>query len=261
MVETDKLLTVSVVSHGQSDLVRPLLNQLATVSRNISLQVVLTENLSERQRVQEDIQGIDIRYIVNTVPKGFGANHNAAFACCDTPYFCVINPDVRLIENPFPILLDQLQKLPGVAAPRVVAEDGEIEDSARRVPRIVTLLSRAFARLRGRRLPPDYHSEESIPVDWAAGMFLLFDADVFRTLKGFDDRYHLYCEDVDVCVRTWLQGRSVSWVNKAVVQHDARRDSHRQLQYLRWHVASMARLLTSRPYWQFRMKKAVLNSN
>ncbi|MBF6986687.1 glycosyltransferase [Cupriavidus sp. IK-TO18] len=231
---------------------RPLIGQLSAIAGELPLQVIVTENLREQRGADDGLAGLDVRYIQNTEPKGFGANHNAAFAYCNTPYFCVVNPDVRLIKNPFPALLAQVRARPGVVAPRVVAEDGTLEDSARKVPRPSILLQRALARLMKRRLPPDYTSEGTIPVDWAAGMFLLFDAQVFKRLGGFDDRYHLYCEDVDVCLRTWLNGGTVSWANEAIVMHDARRDSHRRFRYLRWHLASMLRLFTSSAYWRFR---------
>lgn len=254
MEATAKLLTVSLVSHGQAELMRPLIQQLSAIAHELPLKVVVTENLPEGRTSDGRFGDLDIRYIQNAEPKGFGANHNAAFAFCDTPYFCVVNPDVRLIENPFPALLAQARARPGVVAPRVVANDGAVEDSARKVPRPLVLLRRALTRLANKRMPPDYTGEGTVPVDWAAGMFLLFDAGVFQRLGGFDDRYHLYCEDVDVCLRTWLNGGSVHLANDVIVMHDARRDSHRRLLYLRWHLASMMRLFTSSAYWRFRLR-------
>lgn len=254
---TDKLLTVSLVSHGQWELMRPLIRQLSSISKELPLQVIVTENLCECRDADDEFVELNVRYIQNVKPKGFGANHNAAFEYCNTPYFCVVNPDVRLIENPFPALLAQARIRPGVIAPRVVSEGGAIEDSARKVPRLSAMLTRVLARLTKKRLSPDYRSNGAIPVDWVAGMFLLFDTGVFKRLGGFDDRYHLYCEDVDVCLRAWLNGESVSWVNDVVVMHAARRDSHRRLIYLRWHLASLVRLFTSSVYWRFRFRKII----
>lgn len=47
--------------------------------------------------------------IVNRERKGFGANHNAAFAHCRTPFFCMANPDIRLPADPFPALVASLE--------------------------------------------------------------------------------------------------------------------------------------------------------
>ncbi|MFJ4289061.1 glycosyltransferase family 2 protein [Cupriavidus sp. NPDC089707] len=245
------MLTVSIVSHDQTELMKPLLEQLAVAAQSIPLRVVVTENLLTRRSEKLVVPGLDMTYILNRTPKGFGENHNAAFAYCDTPFYCILNPDIRLIGNPFHVLLDCLKMMPGIAAPRVVGESGLIEDSARRVPSVSRLFKRLGRRMIGHPNRSDYYGDDTVLVDWLAGMFLVFDSDVFRQLGGFDSHYYMYCEDVDICLRTWLGGRTVSWVNEVSARHEARRDSHRKLRYLKWHLASLSRLLTSRAYWQF----------
>src|SRR5687767_10874954 len=87
------LVTVSIVSHGQLDLIRPLLEQLDAHSAGAVAKVVLTINVPE----PDLMAGLRFRYpierIENSVPKGFGANHNQAFKHCETDWFLVLNPD------------------------------------------------------------------------------------------------------------------------------------------------------------------------
>jgi N-acetylglucosaminyl-diphospho-decaprenol L-rhamnosyltransferase len=68
---------------------------------------------------------------------------------------------------------------------------------------------------------------------------------VFRELRGFDERYFLYYEDVDLCRRLRKRGYEVVLVPSASAVHDARRESHRNLRHLSWHLASIARFLRS----------------
>jgi len=63
--------------------------------------------------------------------------------------------------------------------------------------------------------------EESIHPDWAGGMFLLFPRTLFEGLGGFDERYFLYYEDVDICARLTLLGRRVVLCPRARVVHHA----------------------------------------
>lgn len=72
-------------------------------------------------------------------------------------------------------------------------------------------------------------------------MFMLFRSQDFERLGGFDERYFLYYEDVDICVRAGQQGMRVVACPKVSVVHDARRDSRRSFKHLRWHLASMVR--------------------
>ncbi|WP_316151117.1 glycosyltransferase [Cupriavidus sp. BIC8F] len=240
-------LTVSIVSHGQADLLPPLLAQLAALRAHLSLEVILTENLGPYRTRRFDELPLSIDYIVNEEPKGFGANHNAAFARAAAPYFCVMNPDIRLQGDPFGPLVSQLRAAKGVAGPKVVNPSGGLEDSARHVPTLARLLGRHLKGIRG----ADYKADRIQSVDWMAGMCLVFDADAYRMLGGFDEGFHLYCEDVDICLRAHLAGWNVSWTVDAVVEHAARRDSRRKPRYLWWHLRSFARLIASPTYRNF----------
>src|SRR4051812_27213336 len=95
----EPLITVSVVSHAQNELVNQLLPDLARHGSE-KLHILVTENVPDSRALELPAK-VTVDRIVNAVPKGFGVNHNAAFACCRTEYFCVANPDIRLPSDPF----------------------------------------------------------------------------------------------------------------------------------------------------------------
>ena len=97
-------VTVSIVSHGHGALVSPLLADLATHC-GPGISVILTLNIPESLTVGDGAYPFELKLIRNEAPKGFGANHNAAFARGKSPFFCVANPDVRLKSDPFPALM------------------------------------------------------------------------------------------------------------------------------------------------------------
>ena len=172
-----------------------------------------------------------------------GANNNAAFKHCRTPYFCAANPDIRLPADPFPSLISNFTDATvAVAGPLVRNPAGAVEDSARRFPTAGSLLKKILIERKG----PDYPTDRGpVEVDWLAGMFLLFRAESFRTVGGFDERYFLYCEDVDLCRRLGASGMKIVYDPRAAAVHDARRGSHRNLALMRHHVASIVRYLLS----------------
>jgi GT2 family glycosyltransferase len=182
--------------------------------------------------------------ISNTRVKGFGANHNAAFARCDSPYFCVCNPDIRLPADPFPALLESLaQRRAGAAGPLVRSPDGSAEDSARKFPTPGSLLKKLFVERRA----PDYATDRGpLEVDWIGGMFMLFPSAAFRAVGGFDEAYFLYYEDVDLCRRLHAAGNAIVYDPRAQVVHDAQRASRRQPRLALHHVKSMLRFLAQR---------------
>ena len=120
-------ITVSVVSHRQNALVN---QAVADLRRHCGdgIRIIITENVPDS--IPFRLYGtIDI--INNARPKGFGANHNAAFTRCTSPYFCILNPDIRISHDPFPRLVEALVRTgAAVAGPLVRDPSGRVEDSA-----------------------------------------------------------------------------------------------------------------------------------
>ncbi|MEX1056217.1 MAG: glycosyltransferase family 2 protein, partial [Natronospirillum sp.] len=229
---------VSVVSHGQMHLARLLLNDLASLGNPPAVR--LTSNLPEQPA--DALDGLNGVHTINPHPKGFGSNHNQAFKTCTAPFFNVVNPDVRLQINPFPALLRHMQDpRVGLVAPIVLSPDGQVEDNARRFPTLASLVRKAIGRDDGRYDPTEPSLKEGFPVEWVAGMFMLFRSEAFRKVGGFDDKFHLYYEDVDVCARLWTAGWKVVLVPTVSVVHAAQRASRNNPQHMVWHAASMAR--------------------
>jgi N-acetylglucosaminyl-diphospho-decaprenol L-rhamnosyltransferase len=231
-------ITVSVVSHGQNALVNQLLEDVQRVCAD-RVALIVTENIPDAIAISTSLP---FEHIANQHVKGFGANHNAAFGRCRTPWFCVLNPDIRLRADPFAPLLQELaDERVAVTGPLVRNPAGGVEDSARRFPTPVSLLKKAFADRRQPDYPTDRGTQE---VDWVAGMFMLLRAEAYRAARGFDEEYFMYYEDVDLCRRFRAAGKSVRYVPAAEVVHDARRASRRNARLALQHLKSIVRFLS-----------------
>lgn len=230
-------VTVSVVSHGQGEMVAALLRDLARCAA--VHQVLLTQNIPEPEVNCPESLRARLVQIRNDRPKGFAANHNQAFLQCKTPLFAVVNPDIRLGQDPFPRLIEAaMEGSCGLAAPTVRNPEGEIEDSARYFPTPFRLLAKLLKLGDGRHVVAGL---APVAVDWTAGMFLVFRTEAFRDLGGFDEGFFLYYEDVDICIRLWRVGRRVMLDPGVSVIHAAQRASRQRPRYMAWHLTSMAR--------------------
>lgn len=223
-------------------MVHELVQQLLRCPQ-ISL-IILTINIKEH--VLESLYDKEpcprIKIIKNIRPKGFGANHNAAFKHCNTLYFCVLNPDIRLVSNPFDELLIYTNNPEnGIVAPLAINLKGENEDNARHFLSFYTILQRKLNF--GSDTYLINNNEEALSVDWVAGLFMLCTKTTYEKVRGFDERYFMYCEDADLCVKVWRQGLRVILAPHVKVIHDARRSSRKNLKYLSWHFKSVLRFL------------------
>lgn len=244
---TDSVVTVSIVSHGHGEDIPHLLTDIAAFGGKEIAEVVLTLNVPEESLVDWIAQHdwpFALTLIRNGQPLGYGANHNQAFERCRTPYFCVLNPDIRFTRDPFPQLIATLRQADvGCTYPLQSEEWGPPLDRVREVPTPLALLRRY--------LIPGYRRRPQ-PRHWINGSFMLFPSDVFRQLGGFDTGYFMYCEDVDICLRLQQTGLHLELAPQAHVQHLATRASRHSWRHFYWHVQSLWRLWQSKAYRQAR---------
>jgi hypothetical protein len=234
----DNAITLSIVSHGQNTLVNQLLEDVERHCKG-HVESIVTQNIDDAAPLARATSTVR-----NITRKGFGANHNAAFQHCSTPYYCVCNPDIRLESDPFPALLAALRNEDAaVAGPLVRSPLGALEDSARHFPTAARLLRKALSPPAGPECPTD---RGAVVVDWVAGMFMLFRSEAYREIGGFDEAYFLYYEDVDICRRLHAAGRRVIYEPRSVVIHDAQRASRRNAALALQHARSGLRYLLTR---------------
>lgn len=246
-------LVLSVVSHGQGPLVKNLLDDLAQRTSR-AFAAVVTVNVPENLPFSPGDYPFKVVVLQNQQRLGYGSNHNQAFRVLPSRLFCVLNPDIRLTEDPFPALATALNE-PEVAAaaPRILSVEGRREQNARRFPSPWSIARKALG-MPERAEPPQAAYGGGKP-DWIGGMFMLFRSDAFIRVGGFDERYFLYYEDVDICARLRLLGQSVALCEQATAVHDARRDSHRKPRYLAWHLSSMLRFFMSAPFLRLTLRR------
>lgn len=231
-------LVVSVVSHGHGVHVQALLYALAAHCAPTVTRVVLTQNQPEPlPQAPPGGWPFVLEVIANAQPQGFGANHNRALAHAQEPYLCVLNPDVELLgSNPFDALVQSAAQ-PGVgcAYPEQVDTSGKVQDSERALPTPAALWRRRVLR------------QQEARVDWVNAACLVLPRPVWQALGGFDERYFMYCEDVDLSLRLRQAGFALV---RAPVQlmHIGQRASHRRWSHLQWHLRSLLRLWFSPAY-------------
>jgi N-acetylglucosaminyl-diphospho-decaprenol L-rhamnosyltransferase len=146
-------------------------------------------------------------------------------------WILVTNPDVEFTPGSIDALLAVAQSDPriGVVGPRITNDDGTIYPSARDLPSLTSGAGHAILH----RIWPDNRwskrylradkskSSDTTPVasGWLSGACLLVRRSAFEQIGGFDDRFFMYFEDVDLGERLGLAGWKVLYVPTATVAH------------------------------------------
>lgn len=234
-------ITVSIVSHGQQALLLPLLEQLEAHCAASIDRIVLTINVPEAELVATRHWRFAIDRIANSHPRGFGANHNAAFARCQSDWFLILNPDIRLDTDALRLLREQALDTDGLLAPRILERSPTQPEPHRALLTPWEILTRKRSGYRAPTQPA-----------WVAGMFMLLRTQAFRQVHGFDERYFMYGEDFDLCARLRLAGWQIRIGESVHVRHEARRASRTEWRHLAWHLTSLARVWLSPAFWRYR---------
>jgi GT2 family glycosyltransferase len=190
-----------------------------------------------------------IEYIATDKNIGFGSAHNLILKKIKdkSTFHLILNPDVSYNESVIPNLILELKNDDNLVmiAPRVLFLNGDHQYSCRRYPSIIELLARRFSFLkpifrkiiyqgeyRDNDLTKPFHAE------YITGCFQLYKTQDFVNLKGFDERYFLYMEDVDICKKIDNIGKKKLYYPKEQIVHVLKQGSSKDLNLFLRHTSS-----------------------
>ena len=214
---------ISIVSHGHQGMLMG--GGLLVASGDF--RVLVRENVPECGRLVPD----EVSYAQNLRKAGFGANHNRNFEAAQPDFgdwFIICNPDIVATPDQVRQLLIQADSEGAeLAAPMLWNRKMNCFDHNLR-PRVhLIFLLLSFLGWSG----PSRYSEKQLrslqSPDWASGAFLAIKAELFRRLGGFDDRFFMYMEDLDLCVRAEAVCVRVRCFSNVRLIHNAARDNRR----------------------------------
>jgi N-acetylglucosaminyl-diphospho-decaprenol L-rhamnosyltransferase len=174
--------------------------------------------------------------IINQTNPGFGAANNQGMSIAASKngqgprYFLFLNPDTIVRSGALGHLVSCLDEMPeaGMAGARLVYGDGRFQHSAFNFPGIrqlafdlIPVPDRLYdSRLNGRYPRRCYRPKaDPFAVDHTLGAAMLVRSDVAETTGGFDESYHMYCEEIDFCWRIRQSGWAIYTVPQAEIVH------------------------------------------
>jgi N-acetylglucosaminyl-diphospho-decaprenol L-rhamnosyltransferase len=198
------------------------------------VRVVMADNGSTDGAPEEAVQRYPHVHLLRTGANlGYGGAVNAGVAQLDTEdaprseFLIVANPDVQWGPGSIDALLDAAARWPNAATlgPLIRDPDGSVYPSARHLPSLIrggmhAVVGPVWPNNPWSRAYRQEHQEPSErPVGWLSGACLLVRRAAFDEIGGFDERYFLYMEDVDLGDRLAKEGWLNVYVPSAEVLH------------------------------------------
>lgn len=236
-------IVLSIVSHAQAKLVKNLLSSFSPIPFHIA-KILVRENVAdETLRTEEALASVSssLRVYGNSTELGFGENHKLNFQQQTGDIFFILNPDLVLNAFDWQATVETLNRK-DVAL--VYAHQHDIMGNKLDFERELVTPWAIFKR---HVLRKKMHKKR---IDWIPGAFMGFRAEAFNQLGGFDSRYFMYCEDVDICLRLQMAGYKIQRLSSKIL-HDTQRNTLKSRQHLLWHLRSLLRLWCSPVFWRY----------
>lgn len=258
------LVDISIVTLNQRNDLEQLLPALMRGFDPELARILLLDNRSTdgtRDYVEKNFPVVKYQY--NGDVTGYGGNHNRNLKISTAKFFLVVNADVVVEFGQIMALVESMKDNPEVviSTGRVLNPDGSDQGLVKRFPSMAILLARILglpARssfwkwMNDRYETRDLGYENSRDTEIVSGAFMLASTNILKGIGGFDERFFLYFEDFDLCLRASNFGK-IRYFSNVVVVHHWHRDAHKSLRHTRWFIASAARFFLSHGFRLWRI--------
>ena len=198
------------------------------------LEIIVVDNHSYDgtcDYLKENYQNIKSLHIIsNSENIGFGKAVNQASEIATGEYIMVLNPDTIIEENTISTLVEYLEKnnSVGMVGPKILNADGTLQLACKRsfptikvaLPKLMGL-DRIFPKSRwAGKYNLTYLDPEKIhKVDAISGSCMLIKSKIFNDINGFDEKFFMFGEDLDLCKRVWENGHGIHYLPETKIIH------------------------------------------
>jgi GT2 family glycosyltransferase len=227
-------LSFVIVTHDGREMALSTLRSARAALGGLRAEWIVVDSASgdgTPEAIECEFDDVEVLRVPN---RGFAAGNNAGIAWARGRYVLLLNPDVEVLEGNFATLIAALDSRPDVGIASVVqrSAEGELQFSMRRFPSPARDLGESlfaahwpvFKSLQELDQGKARYARET-SADWIVGAFLCARAEAIASIGPMDDRFFLYSEEIDWCLRAHRAGWDVRHLPlMAVTHHAGRRD-------------------------------------
>ena len=240
-------MTASIVTYRTPP--EELRECLASLSSTEVERIYVVDNSSLPELAEVCREDSRVIYIPNK-NTGYGSGHNMAIKMAmesGSAFHLVLNSDVEFVPSVIDNILAYMRQNPevGIVQPRITYPSGRPQYTCRLLPTPANVFFRRFLPPVGRLLDKrylisDYDGSYPLSVPSLQGSFLLMRMQALRDCGLFDERYFMYCEDIDLTRRIHTRYRTVYFPQESI-RHVHRAASYHSLKMLFIHMVNMTR--------------------
>lgn len=192
-------LSIIIVTHNSSDHIEDCIKSvLDNLPKDSEIIVVDSGSEDKTKNILKAYK--EVILIESKENIGFGKGANLGLKKAKGQYLFFLNPDTKVTDDAIAKLLEFAEgKEFGIIAPKLIEPGGKIQESVTHFPTIWNAVKEFYLGLKNSysQYAPD--SKDALEVECVYGAAMMIKKSVFEKLKGFDERYFMYFEDLDFC--------------------------------------------------------------
>jgi hypothetical protein len=224
------MVSIIIVSYNTREILGNCLEALYRYGTGSDMEVIVADNDSRDDSIAMVKERFpEVRLIANKRNLGFAAANNQAFLQAHGRYIILLNPDAYIGPSSISNAVQFMDKHTecGLCGGKIISPEGRLEPSARRFPspisKILTLsgLSARFPSspfFNGHEFGGFAH-DHPLEVDWVPGTFTIVRKTTLDDIGTFDERFFMYYEETDLCLRVRKAGWKIFFIPDAEVMH------------------------------------------
>ncbi len=219
-------VSVLIVSYNVKQYIVHCIDSIKKSKYDGQIEIIVVDNNSfdgSLDKIKK--QFTDVLTIQNTKNLGFGKAVNQAAKIAMGDYYLILNPDTIIEESTISTFASYLENnsAVGLAGPKIVNSDGTLQKGCKRsfptigvaLPKLIGLDKILPNSKWTGRYNLNYLSQDEIhKVDAISGSCMFIRSAIFNKIGGFDERFFMYGEDLDLCYQVHKQGFEVHYLPK-----------------------------------------------
>lgn len=217
----DKKISIIIVSFNSEKFIESCVSSLLEYLPKNSEIIVVDNASTDSTSVILKKFGSRIQLIKSNENLGFSKANNLGAKKATGEYLFILNPDTQLIEQTVEELVKfyESKSNVGIVSPKLIMPDNSTQPSVMNLPSIMNALKEFIFKVKSAYLPYVPKMEEPIKVECVFAAAWLVKKDIFEKLKGFNEKYFLYYEDIDFCQRLKQNNLAVYYYPQVKVKH------------------------------------------
>lgn len=214
-------LSIIIVTYNSSQHIKDMLLSIEKHTKTHHEIIVVDNNSQDRTIAQIYASKVSVTLLQQKENLGFSKANNLSVNNTKGEYLLFLNPDTKVLDYAIDNLYNFLKSRDdvGIVAPQLIEDNGNIQPSVRNFPTITRAIKEYYLGIKNSYEPFYPLSNQPLEVESVVGAAMMIAKNIYRKSGGFNNKYFMYYEDLEICRKIKEMGLKVVYLQSVKMKH------------------------------------------